>query len=112
MFGLRSLFFVVDELVVDRVGADNVLQAVELVQAWLNAGAIDYRKPARSHLHYEFRISEEDLAAARERLPEKGYSVHTNQVDAIDADGDVCAAIECVSYLRLLQPQEAGSAGF
>ena len=82
------------------------------VQAWLKAGAIDYRKPARTHLHYEFRISEDDLAMARARLPEKGYSVHTNQVDAIDADGDVCAAIECVSYLRLLQPQEAGSAGF
>jgi len=72
------------------------------IQGWLKASTVDYKKPARSNLIYEFRIAEDDLDRARDRLNRFGYSVHTNTVDAIDAEGDVCATMECVSYLRRL----------
>ena len=82
------------------------------VQGWLKAATVDYKKPARSHLLYDFRIAESDLEQARDRLQRFGYSVHTNTAEAIDAEGDVCAQIDCVSYLSLLNPGSAGSAGF
>lgn len=82
------------------------------LQGWLKACHADYKKPGRSHLMYDFRLAESDLDQARDRLSRFGYSVHTNTVEAIDREGEVCASFECVSYLRLLNPGAQGSAGF
>ncbi len=82
------------------------------LQGWLKEGRADYKKPARSRLEYHFSISEADLQRARDNLDRFGTTVHRNQVEAIDRDGDVCAVVECVSYLRLLRPGQHEGAGF
>jgi acyl-coenzyme A thioesterase PaaI-like protein len=82
------------------------------VQGWLKAGSADYKKPARSDLHFEFRLQEEHLVQAKADFAAKGKSVLVDQVDAMDQGGDVCATIECVSYLRLLSPPESTAPAF
>lgn len=72
------------------------------LQGWLKSCHVDYQKPARSDLRLEFRITDEDLELARDRLLRFGSSVHRNRVDAVDAEGEVCATLECTSFLRLL----------
>jgi acyl-coenzyme A thioesterase PaaI-like protein len=82
------------------------------VQGWLKAGSADYKKPACSDLHFEFRLQEDHLAQAKADFAAKGKSVLVDRVDAMDQTGDVCATIECVSYLRLLAQPEATAPGF
>lgn len=82
------------------------------VQAWLRAAEADFRRPARSHLRLDFAIGEEQLAAARDRLQRDGYSVHTDEVSAVDEEGALCARVSCVSYLRLLGTEPGRPAAF
>ncbi len=73
------------------------------LECWLKSAYADYKKPGRSDLHLHFQISDDDLDHAIDHLQRFGRAVKKNTVEVIDKDGDVCATVECVSYLRLLQ---------
>ena len=73
------------------------------LECWLKAAHADYKKPGRSNLHLHFSISDADLNHAHDHLDRFGRAVQKNTVEVIDDEGDVCALVECVSYLRLLQ---------
>ena len=82
------------------------------LQTWLMASKVQYRKPVASSLWFDFRLREEDLAEATAALAERGKAVRTHMVQAVDAEGEVCAELELVSYLRLLRQGEQEVAGF
>jgi len=73
------------------------------LECWLKAATVDFNKPGASDLHLKFEISQADLDLATKNLDIIGSSVHENTVEVIDLDGDICATVECVSYLRLLK---------
>ncbi len=69
-------------------------------QAWLKQAEISYLKPARSDLLYKFKLTLEDLDEAETSLREKGRFQNWNVVEATDKEGNVCARIRLLSYLR------------
>ncbi|TAH35549.1 MAG: DUF4442 domain-containing protein [Planctomycetota bacterium] len=84
----------------------------ERLQVWLKAGRIDYRKPAATALTLEFRLRPDDLEAVAADLAAAGKSVREHHIAAVDAAGDVCAAVDAVVYLRRLRPDQMEVSGF
>lgn len=82
------------------------------LQTWLMASKVQYRRPAATSLWFDFRLKEQDLMEAMRDLEERGKAVRTHQVQAIDGEGEVCAELELVSYLRLLRKGDQEVAGF
>lgn len=71
------------------------------VQAWLRRASIEYHHPAATSLTLEFRLSDEEIAAAAAALDERGRYRKRHVVEALDRDGRVCATVETEVYLRL-----------
>ena len=69
-------------------------------EAWLKAAEIDYQKPARSSLTYQYRLSEEDVQEAVETVKKEGRFKKWHDLYAIDKWGDVCAHVRTLVYLR------------
>lgn len=69
-------------------------------QAWLKKAEIEYLKPARSDLMYQFRLSEEDIESAKNALRETDRFENWNTVEAVDKDGVVCARVRLLSHLK------------
>jgi len=82
------------------------------LQTWLMATDTRFKHPAASDLLFDFKITEVDLQEAETQLRQRGKSVRTHQVLAIDVKGQVCAELELVSYLRLLRKGDQEVAGF
>lgn len=84
----------------------------ERLQVWLKGSTIDYRKPAATDLTLEFRLGEEDIAAARADLEARDKSIRVHRAEAVDVAGDACAVVDCVVYLRRLQRDQKPVSGF
>jgi len=69
-------------------------------QAWLKQAEIDYLKPAYSDLIYKYRLSDEDMDNAENAIEESGRFKEWHTVEAVDKEGDVCARVKLLSYLR------------
>ena len=69
-------------------------------KAWLKQAEIDYLKPAYSDLIYKYRLSDEDINNAEAAIKESGRFKEWHTVEAVDKEGDVCAHIKLLSYLR------------
>ncbi len=69
-------------------------------QAWLKQATIDYLKPAHSDLIYKYRLSDEDMDNAETTIKESGRFKGWHTVEALDKEGDTCARIKLLSYLR------------
>lgn len=69
-------------------------------QAWLKQAEIDYLKPACSDLTYKYRLSDEDMDNAETAIRDAGRFKEWHTVEAVDKEGDVCARIKLLSYLR------------
>jgi hypothetical protein len=70
------------------------------VQAWIKGARIEYLKPAESELTIDFALTEEDVAGAQRALEREGRYSRTHTARAVDRQGQVCAVIELVVYLR------------
>jgi acyl-coenzyme A thioesterase PaaI-like protein len=68
--------------------------------AWLKQAEISYLKPARSHLLYEYRLTDEDMDAAEAAIKDSGRFQEWHTVEAVDEEGDVCARVRLLSYLK------------
>ncbi len=68
--------------------------------AWLKKAEIEYLKPAHSDLLYQFRLTQEDIDAAEKEVKESGRFQKWNTVEATDKEGDICARIRLLSYLK------------
>jgi uncharacterized protein DUF4442 len=69
-------------------------------QAWLKQAEIDYLKPACSDLIYKYRLSDEDMDNAETAIKETGRFKEWHTVEAVDKEGDICARIKLLSYLK------------
>lgn len=69
-------------------------------QAWLKKAEIDYLKPAYSDLIYQYRLSDEDMDNAEAAIKELGRFKEWHTVEAVDSEGDVCARVRLLSYLK------------
>ncbi len=69
-------------------------------QAWLKQAEISYLKPAHSDLLYQFKLTLKDMDAAETSLRETGRFQNWNIVEATDKEGNVCARVRLLSYLR------------
>ena len=69
-------------------------------QAWLKKAEIDYLKPAFSDLIYKYRLSDEDMDNAETAIKESGRFKEWHTVEAVDKEGDVCARVNLLSYLK------------
>ncbi len=70
-------------------------------QAWLKQAEIDYLKPAHSDLLYKYRLSDEDIDNAEIAIKESGRFKEWHTVEAVDEEGDICARIKLLSYLKV-----------
>jgi len=71
------------------------------VQAWLQRASIEYQRPAATELTLEFRLSDEDIAAAMAALDSGARYRKRHVIEALDREGRVCATAETEVYLRL-----------
>lgn len=71
----------------------------EHVYVWLKSASIDYLKPSDSHMRLEFRISEEDIAAAKDSMETRGKHNANHEVNLVDSKGVVCARVNIVAYV-------------
>ncbi len=69
-------------------------------QAWLKKAEIAYLKPAYSDLIYQFKLTLEDMDSAEIALKENGRFENWNIVEATDKEGNVCARVRLLSYLK------------
>ncbi len=67
---------------------------------WDKSAEIDFKKPVNSTLTYRFVITDADLESLHRDLNEKGKSLPVFSVDAVDREGQVCATIKKVVYVR------------
>lgn len=80
------------------------------VEAWLRTATIRFRRPAWSTLTLDFVIERIDVEDAIGHLDREGRWSRWYRVDALDADGRVCAEIETEVYLRRAgAPERSGS---
>lgn len=73
---------------------------------WAKSAAIEFRRPGRSRLRAEFRVTDEDLREIAARLAERGRHVHGFGVEVRDRDGQVVAAVRQEVYIRREEPRE------
>ena len=67
---------------------------------WDKAASIRFRKPGRSTLFAKFLLDDAELDAIRAATADGASVDRTYNVDLVDADGVVHAAVEKVIYVR------------
>lgn len=67
---------------------------------WDKGASIDFRKPAKTHLTYDFEITDDDLAKIHAQLDESGKALPEFHVQGIDTAGDVCVSVRKILYVR------------
>lgn len=70
------------------------------LEIWLKSANIKYKKPARTNLILEFKISNEDINLVEKELNENGKFEIWHSVLAINKSGIVCAEAEILVYLK------------
>jgi hypothetical protein len=79
----------------------NLLERQAIV--WDKSGCIRYRRPGRSTLRAEFRITDDELESIRERLRHEPKFDREYRIELVDDDGEVCAEIDKVLHFRRKQ---------
>ena len=90
MFAMTDPFFAL--MMLRNLGPDHVV--------WDKAGAIEYRKPARSDVFARFSLSASAIARARRATAGGDKYEPTFRVDIVDAEDDVVAAVTKTLYIR------------
>lgn len=72
---------------------------------WDKAATIDFVKPGKTHLHAEFRITDEVLATVREKTAGGEKYVFDLPVTVYDRDKQVIAQLSKTLYVRKKRPK-------
>jgi len=101
MFSMADPFYMI--MLIENLGKE--------YQVWDKAATIRYIKPGRSELTAEFHLSDNDLAAIRQGVAEKGRVEWVRTVEIKDTSGDVVALVEKVISIktRITGSQDNGS---
>jgi len=71
---------------------------------WDKSAAIRFRRPGRSTLTAEFRITDADLDSIRADLETSSATERTYRVDLVNESGELCAAVEKTIHFRRRNP--------
>lgn len=72
---------------------------------WDKAAAIRFRRPGRGTVYARFRVTEDDLAAAREAVARDGRFQPTLTVQITDDDGELVAEVDKVLSIKPKPPR-------
>ncbi|SDJ85170.1 Acyl-coenzyme A thioesterase PaaI, contains HGG motif [Catalinimonas alkaloidigena] len=75
-------------------------------EAWLKSAEIDYHRPGHTHLRLRFAVTEAEVHEAERALKTEGRFQKWHEVQALDAQGQPCATIRTLVYLRLRNLQQ------
>jgi acyl-coenzyme A thioesterase PaaI-like protein len=67
---------------------------------WSKSAKIDFLKPALNNLFFEIKISDEDIAGAKEALIITGKYEKLFPIDIYNKAGEVCASLMSEVYVR------------
>lgn len=68
--------------------------------AWTKRGTVEFIQPAKSRLKLEFRLSEEDLQAAKAGLEKEGRYEKWHEIEGYDRKGELCVKVETLVVLK------------
>ena len=71
------------------------------VRVWLKSADISYKRPSETNLYYHFKITDADIAKAKNALDERGRYFVTHTIDAKNKVGEICATINLTTYIGL-----------
>lgn len=71
------------------------------VKVWLKSAEIQYKRPAMTDLILDFRITQEDVEAAKEAIESKGKFTKYHEVELKDKEGKVSAVVKLEPYVGL-----------
>jgi acyl-coenzyme A thioesterase PaaI-like protein len=75
-------------------------------EAWLKSAEIDYLKPGTTDLDLVFELTELDIEEALKELALKGRFQKTHLIEMINTNGEVCAQVKTLVYLRIPRLKE------
>jgi len=87
-------------MLIKRLGAGYVV--------WDRAARIEFLKPGRTTLQARFSVPDEEIAAIRTTLERERSTNRTYSVELVDGNGEVCARVEKVIYIRRNQVSPSG----
>ena len=70
-------------------------------EAWLKSAEIDYHQPGHTDLFLHFSLTEKEIQEAERALKREGRFRKWHEVQAVDTQGQPCATIRTLVYLRL-----------
>jgi len=70
------------------------------VVVWDKAATIEFKRPGRTTVHAEFKLTQEDIDKVWEHLKSQRVYEPIFYIDIRDADGELVARVEKVLYIR------------
>jgi len=70
------------------------------MEAWVRAIEGNYIKPAATQMSLEFKLTDEDIAEAKEMINKEGRIKKWHTVSLKDANGETCVEFKILVYLR------------
>ncbi len=67
---------------------------------WDKGATIDFIKPARTKLSFNFEITEADLKKIQEEVASRGKSLPEFWVEGVDKKGQVCLKVKKLLYIK------------
>lgn len=90
MYGAVDPIYMV--MLIHNLGRDYVV--------WDKSATIRFRKPGRGTLFATFRLDDDELNAIRDAAASGESLNRVYNVDLVDAEGQVCASVEKVIYIK------------
>jgi hypothetical protein len=98
MFG-GSMFSAADPFIAIMFWQIFAIRFNQEIIVWLKSAEIIYKKPAKTSLFINFKISEDEIVEAKKVLEETARFVAEHEVALKNTKGEVCAIVKLKSYL-------------
>ncbi len=72
------------------------------VIVWIKSAQVQYLKPGRSALSFQFNISSEEMMAVQQLLRTEGKTVRNCITELFNSTGELCAIVHTEVYIRNL----------
>ena len=70
------------------------------VRAWTHSSAVRFRRPSKTDLHFNIKISEEDIKQCEQVLNDAGKYRKTALIEIYDDNGQLCVSVLIKFYIR------------
>ncbi|MDH5547678.1 MAG: DUF4442 domain-containing protein [Gammaproteobacteria bacterium] len=97
MYAMTDPFYMM--MLINILGSDYIV--------WDKGARIDFKKPGRGTVKVQFRFSEEEIRAIKQKVDEDGKYVFEKPANVCDEEGDVVAEVMKVLYIRVKKKKPA-----